>query len=123
MLSKELQGKVRKIEIKYKNSFATTSRRTGQFLGFLYDIPLERLPKPIIDKKRRYEPEVINQVSDTLNQLLDEQIICEASDPQVVSNLIPVEKSLGERKLLPTLLPNQIWVIDTLAMPQSFGYS
>ena len=30
---------------------------------------------------------------------------------------------LGERKLLPTLLPNQIWVIDTLAMPQSFGYT
>ena len=34
-LRKELQQKVRKIEIKYKDSFATNSHRTGQFSGFL----------------------------------------------------------------------------------------
>ena len=98
-LGKELQQKKRKIESKYKSSFATTSHRTGQFLGFLYDIPLENLPKTIIDKKRRYEPEIINQESKTLDQLLDEQIICEASDHQVVLNSLPVEKSLGEKNL------------------------
>ena len=98
-LGKELQQKKRKIESKYKSSFATTSHRTGQFLGFLYDIPLENLPKTIIDKKRRYEPQVIDQVSETLNQLLDEQILCEATNPQVVSNLLPVQKSLGEKEL------------------------
>ena len=42
---------------------------------------------------------MIEQVSETLNQLLDENMICEATNPQVVSNLLPVQKSLGEKEL------------------------
>ena len=60
---------------------------------------MERLAKPIIDKKRRFELNVIEQVSRTLDQLIKEEIIEEAFDPKVASNLLPVEKSLREKSL------------------------
>ena len=93
-LSKNVQSKIRQIESQYKSSFSTEAKRTGCFNRLVYDIPLQRLPKPLADKRRYYDPETVNQVSETLDLLLKENIIDEANDPQVICNLLPVEKSL-----------------------------
>ena len=93
-LNKDIQCKIKQIENEFKSSFSTETKRTGCFNQFLYDIPLDRLPKPLADKRRYYEPETVTQVSETLDLLMKEKIIDEATDPQVICNLLPVEKSI-----------------------------
>ena len=93
-LSKDIHLKVRQIENKYKSSFSTEHKRTGCFNQFVQNISLNRFTKPIADKRRLYTPETVRQVTETLNLLEKENIIDEASHPQVICNLLPVEKCI-----------------------------
>ena len=90
---------VRNIERKRTESFARKGNRVGSYNRFIYDLPVE-LDQPIMASRRYFDKEVIQAVSPAFQELLDENVICEAGDSiKLVSNLLPVSKPSSDYAL------------------------
>ena len=58
------------------------------------------LDQPILAVRRHFDREVIREVTPAFQELLDEEVICEAGDCiKLVSNLLPVSKPTSEYAL------------------------
>ena len=98
-LDKESQNMVRNIERKRTEGFARKGNRVGTYKQFIYDLPV-KLDQPIMASRRYFDKEVIQAVSPAFQELLDENVICEAGESiKLVSNLLPVSKPSSEYAL------------------------
>ena len=96
-LEKDTQDRVREIEKNRKDGFARKGNRVGNFSCFIYDLPVQ-LNQPILSVRRHFDR--IKDVTPAFQELLDEEVICDAGDCiKLVSNLLPVSKPTAEYAL------------------------